>query len=141
MKQRRRSFIIIGSVIVITLFIVLFFSVINKKDNHMPAVQSPDVGDVEWQPPEGEFMTHSKEPQVLWKRDQQMIYVQDLHLYYTSDGSGKEVLYGWKKPLSVQAWLNGEYLLIGTQLIEEGSQKEGHRLASAEFPYVHVCVA
>ena len=38
MKQRRRSFIIIGSVIVITLSIVLFFSVINKKDNQMPAV-------------------------------------------------------------------------------------------------------
>ncbi len=116
MKQRRRSFIIIGSVIVITLSIVLFFSVINKKDNQMPAVQSPDVGNVEWQPPEGEFMTHSKEPQVLWKRDQQMIYVQDLHLYYTSDGAGKEVLHGWKKPLSAQAWLNGEYLLIGTRL-------------------------
>ncbi|CAM4504269.1 hypothetical protein FHS16_005711 [Paenibacillus endophyticus] len=133
MNRRMRTFIILGSITVITLSIVLFYSIATKKANHVPAVEPavsielPDAGESAWQPMEGEFMTDKKEPQVLWKRGPQTIYVQDLHLYYISDEAGEEVLHEWKKPLSAQAWLNGEHLLIGTQLIEEGSGKEGRR--------------
>ncbi len=133
MKRRSRSFIVVSSLIVITIFIILFLLIMNKKDDQLPvavvptpSVQSLDAEET-WKPLEGEFSTDLKEPQVLWKQGQQTIYVENLQLNYVSEDAGKEVLYEWKKPMSAQAWLNGEYLLIATQLIEEGSGEEGHR--------------
>lgn len=90
------------------------------------AAQTEAIEPQAWQPYYGEFMTNASESHALWKHDQAMIYVQDRQLRYTSDGAAAQVLYEWEEAWPAQAWLNGEYLLIGTQLIAKGSEMEGY---------------
>ncbi|WP_219834970.1 hypothetical protein [Paenibacillus sp. R14(2021)] len=60
----------------------------------------------------------ANEPQVLWQEEQRMIYVQNYQLYYTKDGTAKQVLHDWKTALPCRAWLNGDELMIAAQLPE-----------------------
>ncbi|MBP3964049.1 hypothetical protein [Paenibacillus lignilyticus] len=90
----------------------------NVAENQSP---SPPVNS-DWKPSEGEFNADSKDARVLWKQDQAMIYVQELQLFYSTDGTDKQLLYEWKTALPLEAWLNGDYLLIGAQITENSAQ-------------------
>lgn len=134
MKLQRRSYLIIFGVGAILLAIVILSIQGNWGSDDVPADETPTS--VQAPPPtspelelitvDDKFMTDSKEPRVLWSQDQQKLYVQNLHLIYTSDGASEQILYDWTEALPSQVWLNGTYLLIGTQLIEKDSQEEGH---------------
>ncbi|AZN38279.1 hypothetical protein [Paenibacillus albus] len=74
------------------------------------------------------FRTDSATEQVLWQDGKRVVFAQNGQLIYSSaaESAAEQTLYTWKTPLSSQAWLNGEYLLIGTQLIGgEGSGERG----------------
>ncbi|SEO75352.1 hypothetical protein SAMN05518847_110136 [Paenibacillus sp. OV219] len=75
------------------------------------------------------FRTDSVEKQVLWQVGKQTIFVQNGQLIYGSgaEAASEQTLYTWNAPLSSQAWLNGEYLLIGTQLISGEGNGDGYR--------------
>lgn len=75
------------------------------------------------------FTTASTQAQVLWQDGRNRIYVQNNRLYAAADGKSDRSLHDWEgqRGRTAQAWVNGEYLLLGTQLIEAGSAEEGHR--------------
>ncbi|WP_147306852.1 hypothetical protein [Paenibacillus taihuensis] len=72
------------------------------------------------------FQTDSAEKQVLWQDGKQAIFVQNGQLINTAgtESAAEQTIYTWPAPSSSQAWLNGEYALIGTQLI---ASKDGNR--------------
>lgn len=137
MKANKRFFILFGCILALLLVTVVILLKGNKQTVYEPANDnSPTPSSsaaVQTTPApsvialDQSFMTDSKEPQVLWQEDRKQIFVQNLHIYYTSDGAAELVLYEWDKAGSAHAWLNGEYLLIGTQLIEGESDTNGGR--------------
>ncbi|SDW15305.1 hypothetical protein [Paenibacillus sp. CF384] len=144
MKPQSRMLIIITFVVLSFLTIVFFYfhgmfednppivertstetTTIADQTSTSAEIQSPSPAvNTDWKPLEGEFMADSKDARVLWKHEQAMIYVQNLQLYYTTDGTNKQLIYEWKTPLPLEAWLNGDYLLIGAQLTEDNAQDD-----------------
>lgn len=134
MRLHRQSRIMIGCLVMISLAVVIFVYV--GSDNR-PSRESVSTPTASAQPEESvkpersfqvsEFATDTSEPHVLWRQEQEAVYVQNLRLYYTSDGVDKQVLYEWTEPHAAHTWLNGEHLLIGEQLIGKGSSKGGKR--------------
>ncbi|MDQ0113955.1 hypothetical protein [Paenibacillus harenae] len=135
MKLRRRRIIWTVCIVIPMLTIILYFywSADAKREAVIPAatrlVSTQPIADAapDWTPPAEPFDADTAEPLVLWKKEQNSIYVQDSHLYYSSDGVDERVLYTWEQSLTTQAWVSGNALLIGTQLIDSSLEQEGHR--------------
>ncbi|MBD2869098.1 hypothetical protein [Paenibacillus arenilitoris] len=133
MRLHRQSLILIGCLVMVSLVIVICVYVGSDKVPSQASIAKP-TGTAQPEAsakPErnfnvSEFATDTSEPHVLWRQEQQSIYVHNLHLYYTSDGVDKQVMYEWTEPHAAHAWLNGEHLLIGEQLIEKGSREDGN---------------
>ncbi|MCU6708701.1 hypothetical protein M6D81_08215 [Paenibacillus sp. J5C_2022] len=74
---------------------------------------------------EDEFMTDTEEPLLLWKADDRKLYVEKRQLYYSSEATERQPLYEWESAVPAQVWLNGEYLLVGSQAQQEGEEDAG----------------
>jgi len=90
-----------------------------------PIDQTPIVQEPEWNA--GwvvGFMTDTADLTVVWEHGDVRLYVQSSQLLYSSGEVESQVVYEWFAPLQGQAWTNGEYVLIGTQLAAVGSSYE-----------------
>ncbi|URN95393.1 MAG: hypothetical protein NAG76_03785 [Candidatus Pristimantibacillus lignocellulolyticus] len=128
-SRRLTITIVIGLIIVVA--IGLFYFLNRNTDQvkyHYPVIVDQDNEPIIPQSKSHEFDTDAQEAVVILEEDQSKLYVENLHLYYSSDGglTSKE-LYTWAEGYKAQAWINGEYILFGTQLIEADSAEEGHR--------------
>lgn len=75
------------------------------------------------------FQTDSAEKQALWQDGRKVIFVQNEQLIYSTgtEAATEQTLYTWQAPSSSQTWLNGEYLLIGSQLIADADTDGANR--------------
>ncbi|MCR8659860.1 hypothetical protein [Paenibacillus endoradicis] len=119
--------IVIGLIIVVTIGLLYLLNRNTDPVEH-PAIVDPHNDPIISKSMSREFNTDVQEAIVIWEEDQSKLYVENLHLYYSSDGglTSKE-LYTWAQGYKAQAWINGEYILFGAQLIEADSEQEGHR--------------
>ncbi|HIW34860.1 MAG TPA: hypothetical protein IAA29_18955 [Candidatus Paenibacillus intestinavium] len=131
--SRKLTITIVISLIIVVVVVaigLLYFlnRNIDQVEDQYPVVVDQDKAPIIPQSMSLEFDTNAQEAVVIWEHDQSKLYVENLHLYYSSDdGLAREELYTWDKAYQAEAWVNGEYILIGTQLIDADSAQEGHR--------------
>ncbi|WP_168122524.1 hypothetical protein [Paenibacillus sp. HB172176] len=73
---------------------------------------------------DAEFMSDANEPHLLWQQEGTRIFALQDRLYYEKEGELAESLYEWTNPNPVQAWIAGEYMLLGAQLKEKEQNVE-----------------
>lgn len=135
LRRRRIIWTVCIGIPVLTVILYLYMAADAKPEREAvipavtPLVSAQPIADAapDWSPPSEPFDPDTAEPLVLWKKDHSSIYVQNSHLNYSSDGVDERVLYTWEHSLPTQAWVSGNALLIGTQLIDSSSEQEGHR--------------
>ncbi len=62
------------------------------------------------------------QPQTLWQSQDYKIYVEQLRLYSQAAQSDPKLLFEWDEAHPAQAWVNGEYVLVGVQLQERADE-------------------
>ncbi|MFD0673290.1 hypothetical protein [Cohnella sp. GCM10027633] len=75
------------------------------------------------------FKLDSSTEQVLWRSGESSVYVRENRLYTSDAGETDRELYEWKAPAERdgQAWVNGEFLLLGTNEPASDSAREDPR--------------
>ncbi len=135
-RNRNRPIVAIVGISIALLAVVILLANLSWPAKQTEVLPAPEDSWVEAPPVPSEpshaepilrFDTDPAEPYVIWRQDSEALYVQNLRLVYTTDGEEERVLHEWKKPLSAQAWRNGDLVLIGTQLIDGNSDEEGYR--------------
>lgn len=141
MMWRKKS-ILITTTIVGTVLLVLILNVLLSKDNEEPSNRTDDhlvetdseiADDIISQTDDhheattSTFMTDTNSVHVLWEQDEHSLFVHNLQLYYSPDGTDREIIHTWEQSWPAQAWLNGDYLLIGTQVIDKEIKDQGRR--------------
>lgn len=122
------SVIVVSLIFIAVIVSLLFFFNRDDGDNELASIVMEVEEPIVTPPMTNEFNTKTTEAHLIWEQDQSKLYVQNLQLYYSKDGGlTSEKLYTWEKAYEAEAWVNGEYILIGTQLIEANSAQEGHR--------------
>ncbi|MFD2114677.1 hypothetical protein ACFSTH_02980 [Paenibacillus yanchengensis] len=78
-----------------------------------------------WERENQTFLTHTQQAVLLFQNNEMAIYVANNELYYVTIDAGQTILsspvtlFAWEKDTAAQAWVNGEYLVIGGKASEE----------------------
>lgn len=130
----RKKFILIVTTIVGMVLLALILYVLLSKENEDAFVRPEDhivevskeidddmitQTDAHHEATTSTFMTDSAIAHVLWEQEERSLFVQNMQLYYSPDGTEREAIHTWEQSWPAQAWLNGDYLLIGTQVIDK----------------------
>lgn len=129
--KKWRSLLIIVCILAVAVFFVYWRGGNSDEKTVDPqptsSGQPANIEEPQWITAATPFETDASDPQVLWQRDAEAVVAMNLQLYYTSDGVDRQVLHEWTESHAGQAWRNGEYLLIGEQLIEGDPVEGGKR--------------
>lgn len=112
----KRKWMLLSAIIIIGLLGAGVWYYMHLQRAAAPEEEAPLQTIEIWEQVNQRFATGTTEQLVLWRKDSQELYVQHNQLYYTS---GKEeapvLLQQWASSLPAQAFVNGNYLLIGAQ--------------------------
>ena len=138
-KPKRFIIVSVGTCIVLVAVVILLanWNGPAKQEEVLPMPSTPTPTDSVVEHPPVPTESHAKpilrfdtgmvDPIVIWQQDSARVYVQKLQLIYTPDGVEKRVLHAWENSVPSEAWINGDLMLIGSQLIDKHSTEEGYR--------------
>lgn len=122
----KRKWMLLSAIIIIGLLGAGVWYYMHLQRAAAPEEETPLQTIEIWEQVNQRFATGTTEQLMLWRKDSQELYVQHNQLYYSP---GKEeapvLLQQWASSLPAQAFVNGNYLLIGAQTrIASASQTE-----------------